>query len=209
MCNLHYIIILLSYCMMKTFKPYPSKTTTVTPTATYININTNTSTDAPDHHGGDGAVLPPVPKIHQSLKNSQGEYAPWSLGSSTTVGCLHTGTQSFGFQDPDSFLVAKNCTDTNYENPISDNCGCEVNVPVSPFGNPERCRSCSFVDSVDRKWRLAYGCSDLLSVDCVGRDTSNNSISRLRINATSELRRAVDDYLADNSADSVVASIYG
>jgi hypothetical protein len=45
--------------------------------------------------------------------------------------------------------------------------------------------------------------------DCVGRDTSNNCISRLRFNTTSELRDAVDDYLADNNTDTLVAGRYG
>jgi surface protein len=59
------------------------------------------------------------------------------------------------------------------------------------------------------EWRLAYDCSNLLRGECVGRGTSNNCISRLRFNTTSELRRAVDDYLTNNSTDSVVARNYG
>jgi hypothetical protein len=128
--------------------------------------------------------------------------------SNTSVGCLYTGTQSLGFQDPDSFLLA-NCMDTNFEIPTNENCDCEVNVPTSPFGNPERCESCSFVNSEDGEWRLAYDCSNLLSGDCVGRDTSNNCIPRRRFDTASELRDAVDDYLADSSMDTLVASIYG
>jgi hypothetical protein len=58
--------------------------------------------------------------------------------SNTTVGCLFTGTQSLGFPDPDSFLVA-DCTDTNFEIPTSKNCDCEVNAPTSPSGNLESC----------------------------------------------------------------------
>jgi hypothetical protein len=50
--------------------------------------------------------------------------------SDTTVGCLYTGSQSLGFQDAASFLVA-NCTDTNFEIPTSENCDCEVNIPTS------------------------------------------------------------------------------
>jgi surface protein len=128
--------------------------------------------------------------------------------SDTAVGCLYTGTQSLGFQDPDSFLVA-NCMDTVFEIPTNENCDCEVSVPASPFGNPAHCQSCSFVDSADGEWGLAYDCSNLLSGDCVGRDTSNNCISRVRFNTTSELRLAVDIYLDDNSTDSVAARTYG
>jgi surface protein len=128
--------------------------------------------------------------------------------SNVTVGCRYTGTQLLDFQDPDSFLVA-NCTDTNFEIPTNDNCECEVNIPTySPEGF-ESCQSCSFVNSDEGEWRLAYDCSNLLRGECVGRATSNNCISRLRFNTTSELRRAVDDYLADNSTDSVVARNYG
>jgi surface protein len=128
--------------------------------------------------------------------------------SNTTVGCLYTGTQSLGFQDPDSFLVA-NCTDTNFEFPTNENCDCQVNVPTSPFGNPENCQSCSFVNSADGDWRLAYDCSNLLSGDCVGRDISNTCISRVRFNTTSELREAVDAYLVNNSTGTAVARTYG
>jgi hypothetical protein len=45
--------------------------------------------------------------------------------------------------------------------------------------------------------------------DCVGRDTSNSCISRLRFDTTSELRYAVDVYLVDNSTDTLVARSYG
>jgi hypothetical protein len=50
--------------------------------------------------------------------------------SNNAVGCRYTGTQSLGFQDPATFLIA-NCNDTNFEIPTSDNCDCEVNVPTS------------------------------------------------------------------------------
>jgi surface protein len=127
----------------------------------------------------------------------------------TSVGCLYTGTQSLGFQDPDSLLIAI-CNDTNFEIPSSDNCDCEVNVPTSTpevFGS---CQSCSFVHSAEGEWRLAYDCSNILSGDCVGRDTSNNCIlANVPFETTSELRTAVDDYLADNRRNTVVASIYG
>jgi hypothetical protein len=129
--------------------------------------------------------------------------------SNTTVGCLYTGTQSLGFQDPDSFLVA-NCTDTNFEIPTNENCDCEVNVPISPFGNPELCRSCSFVATAGGGWQIAYDCSNLLSGDCVGRDTSNNCIVfPLPFETRSELHDAVDAYLDDNSMDTDVARTYG
>jgi surface protein len=128
--------------------------------------------------------------------------------SNTKVGCLYIGSQSLDFQDPDSFLVA-NCTDTNFEIPTNDNCECEVNVPTSNPEGFESCQSCSFVNADDGEWRLAYDCSNLLRGDCVGRDTSNNCISRLRFNTTSELRDAVTDYLADNSTDALVAGRYG
>jgi hypothetical protein len=63
--------------------------------------------------------------------------------------------------------------------------------------------------SVGGNWRLAYDCSKLLVGDCVGQDTSGNCISRKGFKSTFELRRAVGDYLADNSTDSVVALTYG
>jgi hypothetical protein len=44
---------------------------------------------------------------------------------------------------------------------------------------------------------MAYECSNLVRGSCVGGDTSNNCISRLRFETTSELRGAVDVYLAD------------
>jgi surface protein len=123
--------------------------------------------------------------------------------SNTTSGCL-----LLGFPDPDSLLIA-NCTD---EIPIRENCDCEVkvNVPTSPFGNPESCQTCSFVASADGEWRLAYDCSNVLSGVCVGRDTRNNCIvSYAPFLTTVELRDAVDDYLANNSSESSVARIYG
>jgi hypothetical protein len=130
--------------------------------------------------------------------------------SETTVDCLYVGEASLGFQDPDSFLVASCTESTDFENPTRDNCDCEVHVPVSNFGDSERCQSCLFVDDpVGDTWGLAYDCSNILSGDCVGRDTSNNCISRLGIETTDELRAAVDAYLADNSTDTLVARTYG
>jgi hypothetical protein len=128
--------------------------------------------------------------------------------SNTTFGCLYTGTQSLGFQDPDSFLVA-NCADTNFEIPRSDNCGCEVNVPTSTPEGFESCQSCSFIDSADGEWRLAYDCSNLLRGGCVGLNANGSCISRVPFETTGDLRRAVDDYLANNSTDSEVTRSYG
>jgi surface protein len=208
--------------------------------------------------------LPPVPEIHKSRENTQGEYlaeanlvlepdlvfgepleepqAYWSqpkvrrralfvflvvvgmvvgvgVGgsfsappifdcSNKSVGCLYTGSQSLGFQDADTFLVA-NCMNTNFKIPTSENCDCEVNIPTSSTEGFESCQSCSFVASTGDKWRLAYDCSNILSGSCVGRDTNNTCISRVPFGTTSELRRAVDDYLANNSTTSLVARTYG
>jgi hypothetical protein len=127
--------------------------------------------------------------------------------SNTTVGCLYNGTVSLGFQEAGSFLVA-NCTDNNFENPTSDTCDCEVRVPNTTTGNPESCQSCSFGNG-STAGVAAYDCSNLLRGDCVGRDTRNNCISRLRFNTASELRNAVDDYLANNSTGTLVALKYG
>jgi hypothetical protein len=131
--------------------------------------------------------------------------------SNTTVGCLYTGTQSLDFQDmpPDSAFLVANCTDTNFEIPTSENCDCEVKVSTSPFGNPERCQSCSFVNFVDGEWRLAYDCSNLLSGGCVGLNANGTCISREPFETTAELRGAVDVYLADISTDTLVATRYG
>jgi hypothetical protein len=99
---------------------------------------------------------------------------------------------------------------TNFDIPTSENCDCEVYAPTSSFGNPEPCRSCSFYfDSADGGWNITHDCSNLLSGDCVGRDASNNCISRLRFETTGELQRAVAAYLLDSSSSTEAARTYG
>jgi hypothetical protein len=132
--------------------------------------------------------------------------------SNAAVGCLYAGTDSLYFslyfQDPGSFLVA-NCTDTDFDIPTSDNCDCEINVPTYTPQGFESCQSCSFVDSADGGWQIAYDCSNLLIGDCRSRDTSINCISRKGFESTTELRSAVGRYLADNSGATLVARTYG
>jgi surface protein len=160
---------------------------------------------------GVGVGVGVVVGVGGSNSDLDADSSDFDFSEANTVGCLCIGEVSLGFQDPDSFLVAS-CMDTNFENPTSDNCDCEVHVPVSTFRDSEHCQSCLFVDDpVGDTWRLAYDCSNILSGDCVGRDTSNNCISRPRlgIETTDELRAAVDEYLTDNSKDTLVARTYG
>jgi hypothetical protein len=214
---------------MKDNERYPSKTTTATSPIPELETSNNASDDVGVDPGFwrqrkvqrrafillllvIGVAVGVGVGVGVGGSNSDSDSDSDSSGfdcSDTAVGCLYIGEVSLGFRDPDSFLVAS-CTDTNFENPTRDNCDCEIRIPVSSFGDSELCQSCLFVDDpVGDTWSLAYDCSNILSGDCVGRDTSNNCISRLGIETTDELRAAVDDYLADNSKDTLVARTYG
>jgi surface protein len=131
--------------------------------------------------------------------------------SDTSVGCLYTGSMSvFRFQDPETSLLV-NCMDPKFEFPTSDNCTCEVTVPISNSGNSDSCQSCSFVDAA-KGWGLAYDCSNIWTGDCVGLEPNGvDCISKKGkcFETTSELQDAVDIYLADSSARTLVASTYG
>jgi surface protein len=158
------------------------------------------------HRGGGSTTADLTTSTHSSDPPTP---APIFDCSNSAVGCLYTGQESFNFPDPDSVLIA-NCMDTDFTTPTSDNCQCEVSVPSSTFGNPERCRSCEFVNCASGAWRLAYDCSNLFSGVCVGRNTSNSCISRVPFETTEELRIATDIYLSeDSTTDSAVALKHG
>jgi surface protein len=151
----------------------------------------------------------PAPSASESPTPAPSAFEPPNFDcSDSSAGCLYTGTDSFGFQNPASFLVA-NCTDTNFDIPYSENCDCEVNVPSSTNVGFESCQSCLFIASADGGWQLSYDCSNILSGECVGLDAASNCISRVRFETTRELRVAVDEYLADNSTGTAVARTYG
>jgi hypothetical protein len=94
----------------------------------------------------------------------------------------------------------------------SDNCDCEVNVPTyapDGVGGFDTCNACPYVDSADGGWQIDYDSSNLLLGDCISRDISNNCIPRKRFERTTELRSALDRYLADTSGATLVARTHG